>query len=60
VLLLLLALLEQFKNVSGLGNLGEVELGLDFLLAGSFPGHRRGLCRKMLPHLFGFVILKGA
>jgi len=60
MLLLLLALLQQFQNIAGLGDPGEIELGFNFRLAGLLPGRRRGLRRKMLPHLFRFVILKGA
>ena len=60
VLLLQLALLEQFENIARLGNLGEIDLGLNFRLAGPFLDRRRGLCRKMFAHFFGLVILKGA
>jgi hypothetical protein len=60
VLLLLLTLPEQFENIAGLRNLGEIDLGLNFRLAGPLPDHRRGLRGKMPAHFFGLVILKGA
>jgi len=60
MVLLLLTLFEQFENIARFGNLGEIDLGLDFRGAGPFPGHRRGLRRKMPAYLFGLVILKGA
>jgi hypothetical protein len=40
VLLLLLALPEQFENVARLGNLGEIDLGLNFRLAGLLLDYR--------------------
>jgi hypothetical protein len=60
MLLLLLPLLEQFENIAGFGNLREIDLGLDFRLAGLLPGDRRGFRRKMSAHFFGLMILKGA
>jgi hypothetical protein len=60
VLLLLLALLEQLKNVARLGNPGEIDLGLNFRLACLLLDHRRGVGRKMFADFFGLVILKGA
>jgi hypothetical protein len=60
MLLLLLAFLEQFENVAGLGNLGEIDLRLNFRLAGLLLDRRRGLRRKMFADFFGLVILKGA
>lgn len=57
LLLLLLAFFQQPQHVTGLGDPGEIDLGLDlgrscFLFLG-----RGSLGRKVLANLFGFVVL---
>lgn len=56
-MLLLLALFEQLEYVAGLGDSGEIELGLDLGLAGLLPRGRCGLCRKVLANPFSFILL---
>jgi len=60
VLLLLLPLLEQAHHVTGLGNPGEIDLGLDLGGRRLLSLSRRGLGRKVFADLFGFIFLDGA
>lgn len=60
MLLLLLTLLQQLQYVSGLGDLGKINLRFDLRLRGLFPGGAAGPSSKMLADLFGFVFLNGA
>jgi hypothetical protein len=57
LLLLLLAFLEQAQHVTGLRDLGEIDLGLDLGRTRPLFLGRRGLCRKVLANLFGFIVL---
>jgi hypothetical protein len=60
VLLLLLAFLQQFQNIAGFGNLGEIDLRFNFRLASPLLDRRRGRRRKMSADFLGLVILEGA
>lgn len=56
-LLLLFALLQQAQNIAGLGDPGEIDLRLDLRRTRrSFSLGRRGLGRKVLTNLFGFIV----
>lgn len=56
-LLLLLALFQQAHNVAGLGDPGEIDLRLDLRRTSrSFSLSGRGLRRKVLANLFGFIV----
>ena len=54
--LLLLSLLEQLHHVTGLGNLGEIYLGLDLRRGSLLPGSRAGFGRQMFSYPFGFIL----
>jgi len=59
-MLLLLAFLQQLQNIAGLGNLGEIDLGLGLGMARLLLGRRAGLGRKILSDLCRLIVLKGA
>jgi hypothetical protein len=59
-LLLLLAFFQQAEHVTGLGNPGEIDLGLDLGRARPLFLSRGGLGRKVFADLFGFIVLYGA
>lgn len=56
----LLPLLQQPCHITGLGYLGEINLGLDVRRRSSLPGGRARLCGKVLSDLFRFINLNGA
>jgi hypothetical protein len=54
---LLFSFLKQAGNIAGLGNLGQVNLGLDFRWSVALArGGRTGFGRKMPSDLFCFVL----
>jgi hypothetical protein len=58
LLLLLLTFLQQAQHVTGLGDLGEIDLGLDLgRTCRLLSLGRRGLGQKVLANLFGFIVL---
>ncbi len=59
-MLLLLAFLQQLQNIAGLGNPGEIDLGLGLGMARLLLRRRAGLGRKILSDLCRLIVLKGA
>jgi hypothetical protein len=57
--LLLALLLQQFQYVARFGNLGEIQLGLDFPGCRLFPGGA-GFRGKILPDPIRFIFFYGA
>jgi hypothetical protein len=53
--------MDQFQHIAGLGDMGEIDLGLDFILARRRPRRLGGTLRlgssglEMSPHSFCFV-----
>jgi hypothetical protein len=60
MLLLLLSLPQQPCYIARLGDLGEVDLGFDLCRGCSLPRRRARPGRKMLSHLFRFILLNRA
>jgi hypothetical protein len=58
--MLLLTLTEQFHHITGLGNLGEIDLRLDVRLRRFFSGGRARPGREILPYLLRFIFFNRA
>jgi hypothetical protein len=59
VRLLLTLLLQQLQYIAGLGNFGEIDLGLDLCSRRLFPGGA-GLRGKILSDPVRFIVFYGA